>query len=362
MRTRRGDRDDGRRGGVVALRLAGGPAATVLVALTVALAVAVPALVASGCGSATGAASDAGAAASTATSTATSPAASPAAGESSPAPDVVEQAPVRHVKVGDLDVGYRTIGPFGAAADSTPLLMIMGSTATMDLWSPQFVEALAQGREVVVFDNRGMGETNDPGGAYEFSQLADDTAGLIKALGFDQMDVLGWSMGGSVALDLTVRYPKLVRRPVSYAGGAGGAHAVPMSKKTLAVLEDTSGSAEARGMRLLTLLFPAAYRKADPAYAESFPIPTERMSTPAIALQDHAIGAWKGVWSGLKSISCPTLFVTGAEDVIAPAQNAKLMAAVVPGAELEVVPGAGHGLMYQDPQKLAAMVMGFLDQ
>ena len=163
---------------------------------------------------------------------------------------------MQHVKVGDLDVGYRTIGPFGAAADSTPLLMIMGSSGTMDLWSPQFVEALAQGREVVVFDNRGMGETNDPGGAYEFSQLADDTAGLIKALGFDQMDVLGWSMGGNVALDLTVRYPKLVRRLVSYAGDAGGAHAVPMSKKTLAVLTDTSGTAEERGMRLLTLLFP----------------------------------------------------------------------------------------------------------
>ena len=54
--------------------------------------------------------------------------------------------------------------------------------------------------------------------------------------------------------------------------------------------------------------------------------------------------------------------MTGAEDVIAPAQNAKLMAAAVPGAELEVVPGAGHGLMYQDPQKLADVVMDFLDQ
>jgi pimeloyl-ACP methyl ester carboxylesterase len=269
---------------------------------------------------------------------------------------------VQHIKAGDLEVGYRTIGPLGAAADSTPLLMIMGSSGTMDLWSPQFVEALAQGREVVVFDNRGMGETNDPGGAYEFSQLADDTAGLIKALGFDQMDVLGWSMGGDVALDLTVRYPKLVRRLVSYAGDAGGAHAVPMSKKTLAVLTDTSGTPQERGMRLLTLLFPPAYRETNSAYAESFPIPQEQAAPAAMALQDRAIGAWKGVWSGLKSMSCPTLFVTGAGDVIAPAQNAKLMAAVVPGAELVVVPGAGHGLMYQDPQRLAGVVMDFLDQ
>ena len=248
---------------------------------------------------------------------------------------------MQHVKVGDLDVGYRTIGPFGAAADSTPLLMIMGSSGTMDLWSPQFVETLAQGREVVVFDNRGMGRPTTRAARMSSRSSRTTPPGSIKALGFDQMDVLGWSMGGDVALDLTVHYPKLVRRLVSYAGDAGGEHAVPMSKKTLAVLMDTSGTAEQRGMRLLTLLFPPAYREANPAYAESFPIPQEQAAPAAIALQDRAIGAWKGVWSGLKSISCPTLFVTGAEDVIAPAQNAKLMAEVVPGAELEVVPGRG---------------------
>jgi pimeloyl-ACP methyl ester carboxylesterase len=284
------------------------------------------------------------------------------AASGSPAPNVIQQAPAQHVKVGDLDVGYRTIGPFGAAVDSTPLLLIMGSSGTMDMWSPEFVDILAQGREVVVFDNRGMGETDDPGGAYGFSQLADDSAGLIEALGFHQMDVLGWSMGGDVAIDLTVRYPKLVRKLVSYAGSAGGAKAVPMSKKTLAVMTDMSGTAEERGLRLLTLLFPQSYRDAHPRYYESFPRPSEQMSAAAIGLQDKAIGEWKGVWSGLRSISCPTLFITGAEDVITPPANAKLMAAVVPGAELEVVPGAGHGLMYQDPQELAGAVMDFLDE
>ena len=329
------------------------------------LAVAAVALAGAGCGSSSGTvASDTAAAnavATAASSAAASLAASPAA-NGAPAPDIVQKAPVQHVKVGDLDVGYRTIGPFGAAAGSTPLLMIMGSSATMDEWSPQLVEALAQGREVVVFDNRGMGETSDPHGAYQFSQLADDTAGLVKALGFDKMDVLGWSMGGDVALDLAVRSPQVVDKLVSYAGDAGGPHAVQMSKQTLAVLTDTSGSAQARGMRLLTLLFPEAYRKANPAYAETFPIPTEQASPAAIALQDKAIGAWKGVWSGLKRITAPTLFVTGAQDVITPPLNATLMAKVVPVAELVRVPGAGHGLMYQDPQKLADVVMDFLDQ
>jgi len=323
--------------------------------LVIALAVA---LAAAGCG---GAGDDAGGDAAPAASGSASAAASPAA-SGAPAPNVIQQAPVQHVKVGDIEIGYRTIGPFGAAADSTPLLLVMGSSGTMDMWSPEFVNDLAQGREVVVFDNRGMGETTDPGGAYQFSQLADDTAGLITALGNDSMDVLGWSMGGMVAIELTVRYPELVSRLVSYAGSAGGPKAVPMSKKTLAVMTDMSGSVEERGMRLLTLLFPQSYRDANPKYYESFPQTTEQMSAAAIERQDQAIGEWKGVWSGLGGISCPTLFVTGAEDVIEPPQNAKLMAAAVPGAELEVVPGAGHGLMYQDPQKLAGVVMDFLDR
>ncbi len=338
------------------------PTMVFVVALAIGVALAAPALVVTGCGEAPdGTTGDVTGGATPSTDTGPSAAASPAASGAS-APDIIQQAPVQHVAVGDLDVGYRTIGPLGAAADSTPLLMIMGSSGTMDLWSPQFVEALTQGREVVVFDNRGMGETDDPGGAYQFSRLADDTAGLVKALGFDKMDVLGWSMGGDVALDLAVRYPQVVDRLVSYAGDAGGSHAVPMSKKTLAVLTDTSGTAEQRGMRLLTLLFPQAYRSANPDYAESFPIPSERMSTSAIELQDRALGAWKGVWDGLEGITAPTLFVTGTDDAITPARNAVLMAAVVPGAELVRVPGAGHGLMYQDPQKLAAVVMDFLDR
>jgi len=334
-------------------------------ALGVTLAVAASALALAACGAASAGSGGATGSGSASASPITIPVTSspvPGASGSSPAPSVIEQAPVQHVKVGDLDVGYRTIGPFGAAADSTPLLMIMGSSGTMDMWSPQFVNDLAQGREVVVFDNRGMGETDDPGGAHRLSQLADDTAGLIKALGFSKVDVLGWSMGGDVALDLTVRYLAEVRRLVSYAGDAGGSHAIPMSKETLAVMTDMSGTVEQRGMRLLTLLFPASYRDANPKYYESFPQTKEQTSAKAIERQDAAIGEWKGVWSGIRSITAPTLFVTGAEDVIAPAENAKLMAAVVPGAELTVIPGAGHRLMYQDPQKLAAVVMDFLDK
>lgn len=125
---------------------------------------------------------------------------------------------------------------------------------------------------------------------------------------------------------------------------------------------DTSGPMEKRGLRLLKLLFPAAYRTANPAYAEDFPVPSEPMKAEAIGYQNEAIAKWTGVWSSLTSISCPTLFVTGADDLLTPPRNAEMMAAIVPGAELVQIPGAGHGLMYQEPQKLAGMVTDFLDR
>jgi len=104
------------------------PSAAVAAAMVVAVALA---LGVAACGGAT----DGPTSATGAASAVASPAAGPGA-NGSPAPDVVTAEPVRHAKVGDLDVGYRTIGPLGAAADSTPLLMIMGSSGTMDMWSP----------------------------------------------------------------------------------------------------------------------------------------------------------------------------------------------------------------------------------
>ncbi len=138
--------------------------------------------------------------------------------------NVVQSSPVRHVVVGNLSGVYRVIGPLAVTPtadptisdNATPLVLIMGFSGTMDLWSPAFVTALAQDKSVIVFDNRGIGETNDPMGEDPFSQLADDTAAFIKALGYEREDVLGWSMGGDIAIDLGVR------RRLPHPQGAGG--------------------------------------------------------------------------------------------------------------------------------------------
>ncbi len=263
-----------------------------------------------------------------------------------------------HVQVADVSIGYRVVGRPGRG---TPLLLIMGSSGTMEMWSPALVAALAAARQVVVFDNRGMGETANPKNAYDFSQLADDAAGLIRALGHQSMDVLGWSMGGKVAIDLAVRHPEAVRRVVSYAGDAGGSLAVPPTDEALAVLLDTEAAPEERGMRLLELLFPAEFRAAHPDYYRLLPMPGGEMDPAQIGMQSQAIAEWPGVWDGLSGISKPILFVTGGQDLITPPRNAEMMAERVAGSSLIAFPDSGHGLMYQESAALADAVCALLD-
>jgi pimeloyl-ACP methyl ester carboxylesterase len=277
-----------------------------------------------------------------------------------PAPD--GPGPLLHLPVGSASIGCRVAGPLspGSVPAAPPLLLLMGSSGTMEMWPDALVAALALDRTVILFDHRGMGTSTAPAGPYPFETLADDAAALVRALGHDRADLLGWSMGGSVALDMAVRHPEVVGRVVSYAGGPGGAEAIPPTPEALATLTDASMPPRERGMALLALLFPPAWRAAHPDYARSVPIPRTPVLPEAIKLQNAAIGTWAGTWDGLGRMAAPTLFVTGDEDVIAPAENAVRMAARAPWSVLVRFPGAGHGLMYQLPEVLAATILLFL--
>jgi pimeloyl-ACP methyl ester carboxylesterase len=117
-------------------------------------------------------------------------------------------APVRiaHTRLGT--VGYRIVGT------GPPLILIMGYTATMDSWDPRFVGALAEHYRVVIFDNAGVGRTQTLPAPLTIDAMANQTSALIGALGLDRPDVLGWSMGGTIAQALAVLHPAQVHRLV----------------------------------------------------------------------------------------------------------------------------------------------------
>jgi pimeloyl-ACP methyl ester carboxylesterase len=267
--------------------------------------------------------------------------------------DVIAQ--VKSVPVGDISIAYKVLG------HGDPLVLIMGYSSTMDMWDPLFLDNLSTKYKVIIFDNRGMGNTTAPPGNFSIAQFANDTAGLMAALDIKKAHIMGWSMGSFVAQELAIRYPENVDKIILYAGDCGGKETVMPSPQVLKDLANTSGSQEERGMRLFNLLFPKDWLSKQPAFFKWFPLPKETSLPDNIERQAQAIATWSGACDRLGSIKSPTLVVTGTEDVITPPENSFILAQRINVSWLVQFEGAGHGLMYQYPDRLAKIVEDFID-
>jgi pimeloyl-ACP methyl ester carboxylesterase len=166
-----------------------------------------------------------------------------------PQPDITKME-IKTVPVRDITIAYKEIG------SGEPLIMIMGYSGAMDLWDPRLVNLLAKHYRVIVFDNRGMGNTTSSDKEYTIRLFADDTAGLMDALGIKKAHVMGWSMGTNIAQELTLDYPEKVDKLILYAGDTGGKEALPPSPQVIAVLENTTGTEREQGERLFLELSP----------------------------------------------------------------------------------------------------------
>lgn len=259
------------------------------------------------------------------------------------------------VRVDDIGVGYRVYG------NGYPLVMIMGYGSTMQLWEPALIRTLSSHYKVIVFDNRGMGNTESGQKEFTIGQFADDTAGLMEALGISRAHVLGWSMGSLIAQELVLRHPEKVNRLVLYAAHCDAAM-FPPAPEILQKMTDSSGTPEEQGMRYISVLFPAQWLRSNgQRIREVFYRPMGNISGESVGRQGMAIGEWKGSTDRLGAIGLPVLLLAGAEDQLVPVRNSQFMSGKIPGAKLTLVENGGHGLMFQYPDLFCEKVFGFLE-
>jgi pimeloyl-ACP methyl ester carboxylesterase len=266
----------------------------------------------------------------------------------------VVSAPVRvaHTKLGT--VGYRVVGT------GPPLILITGYTATIDGWDPRFVGALAEHFRVVVFDNAGIGRTQALPTPLTIDSMASQTSALIDALGLVRPDVLGWSMGGTIAQALAVLHPAQVRRLVLCATFPGTGKIVPPSQAAAQAL--TSGNLQEE----MADLFPGNQPAAQQAYLTAIAAYPPRAPAPAaaIAAQVHAINVWLGGTdpAGQKTatISAPTLIADGTTDRLDPVANDYALAQLIGNARLKLYPDAGHAFLFQDEKGFVPLIESFL--
>jgi pimeloyl-ACP methyl ester carboxylesterase len=270
----------------------------------------------------------------------------------------VDNMPAQRVKVGDIDIAYKEIGN----GSDTPIVLIAGGGMTMDMWNPSLLKALSSNRTVIIFDNRGAGESTNGTSAFSINQFANDTAGLLDALKIDKASILGYSMGSFIALELASMNPDRIESLVLYASNCGGKEVIPPRPEVIQTFtEFANSSSPIQEEKIISLLFPAEWLKANPDYQNYMPIPKESVSPRVLQFQFEAIMNWDGICAELSNIIQPTLVIVGTEDIFAPAGNSLMIVNKIPSAWLVQIKDAGHGLMNQYPDQFNRIISTFLD-
>ncbi|HEX5976550.1 MAG TPA: alpha/beta hydrolase [Nitrososphaeraceae archaeon] len=269
----------------------------------------------------------------------------------------------KKVRVGDIDIAYKIFGK------GKPLLLIPGFSMTTDMWDPNVLNRLSSNHTVIVFDNRGIGQTtagNDTN-KFSISQFANDTAGFLAALRLDKsvngsnynqpIDILGLSLGGFIAQEFALTYPDKVDRLILVVSGCGGKESIPPQISPEAFRSMVSGNATEE--LFLSTLFPKKWINENIDYIErNFVFPMGKIPPQNLLLQSQAAGNWEAC-DRLSNIINPTLIVAGTEDITAPPANSVMMAERIHGAWLIQMRGGGHGLIFQYPNEFSEILETF---
>jgi pimeloyl-ACP methyl ester carboxylesterase len=279
-------------------------------------------------------------------------------GQAAEAAEYINNFSIQKAKVDDIEIEYKIIGP----GRGKPIIFVPGLKVTMNMWEPIILKELALSNySVIVFNNRGTGSSSIGAKEYSIGQLANDAAGLLDALSIKRADVLGWSMGSYIAQDLALMHPSKVNNLILYGSGPGGDKAIPSSPELMQTLNNISGTPEEQARQVLSLFFPQAWLQMNPDYVNLFPLLKGILSLETVQKQAQAIINWKGTYDSPSQISHPTLVLVGMEDVITTPKASLFLVEKIPLVWLVQISGAGHGWMYQYPEKFSKVVRTFLD-
>ena len=272
----------------------------------------------------------------------------------------IQNIAAKEIRIGDIDVAYKTFGK------GDPILLISGSGNVMDVWPTTFLQELSSNHTVIIFDNRGVGNTTSGTRPFSISQFANDTIGLLDALNIQRTDILGFSMASFIAQQLTLTHPERVNRLILYGASCGGPEGIPQTPEVAKTISDFVKNHSQNADAFLSITFPPEWLKTHSKYIETIPKTSEIILSTTLVKQFNIVENWlstnwTGVCNQLQNISTPTLIITGTEDVAVPAANSLILAQKIPGAWLVQIKGAGHGLMYQYPEQFSEIVKTFLE-
>jgi len=259
------------------------------------------------------------------------------------------------VRVNDIEIYYEEYG------QGEPLVLIMGLGANTTDWDMQ-IPTFSREFLVVAFDNRGAGRSDKPVMRYTIALLADDAAGLLDALGIASAHVYGVSMGGFIAQELALRHPYKVRTLILGCTSCGGRQSVVASQEHITLMASLAQSPpEEAAEKGLSLLYSEEFiaHKREELIQRTLASAHLRPPPDAFFRQMQAAIHHK-TYDRLPQIRCPTLIITGSDDKIVQSENSRILVERIPGAELAVLEGAGHGYAVECAEESNAIVLDFL--
>ncbi len=238
-----------------------------------------------------------------------------------------------------------------------PVLLIMGLGYPSYLWH-RMRPTLAAEYHTIALDNRGSGRSDVPPGPYPIALMASDAAAALDAAQEASAHVFGLSMGGMIAQEFALQYPKRVRSLILGCTAAGGPNAVRATPEVTKVLtaRDMSPEEAAKAMR------PYIYDASTPPERVEQDLAIRRQWFPrpeGYLAQLQGIFSWEA-YSRLSQIQAPTLVIHGDSDQLVPPGNGELIAARIPGAKLVMIPHASHIFITDQPEASREAIMGFL--
>jgi pimeloyl-ACP methyl ester carboxylesterase len=271
-----------------------------------------------------------------------------------------KKAPTHTIEAGGVRYAYRELGP----STGVPVVFLTHLGAVLDNWDPRVVDGIAANHRVITFDNRGVGAST---GATPttIEEMARDAVTFIGALGLDQVDLFGFSMGGMIAQVIAQQEPRLVRKIIIAGTGPAGGEGI--DKVTRITYLDIARGLLTRQDPKQFLFFtrtPNGRRAGKEFLARLKERSNDRdkaVSVRSFRAQLKAIHRWgQQQPADLSGIRQPVLVMNGESDRMVPSQNTVDLDRRLPNSQLVIYPDAGHGGVFQFHEDFVKRALAFL--